>query len=71
MNEKGDLDDYFRGETFDEKLESLYIMEESEDDLLALVYDKLTAFTSFWYFSVSATKEDFENLEKDIEEGAL
>tara|TARA_Y100000361_G_scaffold65879_1_gene57869 strand:- start:34426 stop:35271 length:846 start_codon:yes stop_codon:yes gene_type:complete len=71
VNEKGDLEDYFRGETFDEKLESLYIMEESEDDLLALVYDKLTAFTSFWYFSVSATKEDFENLERDIEEGAL
>ena len=71
VNEKGDLEDYFRGETFDEKLESLYIMEESEDDLLALVYDKLTAFTSFCYFSVSATKEDFENLERDIEEGAL
>jgi hypothetical protein len=70
-NENGDLEPYFKGETFDEKREYLYKLEEDEDPLLDLVYDKLTAFVSFWYFSVSATKEDFENLEKDIEEGNL
>lgn len=70
-NSEGDIEPYFEGDTFDEKLSSLYQMEENEDDLLALIYDKLTAFTSFWYFSVNATKEDFENLEKDVEEGNL
>lgn len=70
-NGEGDIEPYFEGDTFDEKLSSLYKMEEDEDDLLALIYDKLTAFTSFWYFSVNATKEDFENLEKDVEEGNL
>jgi len=36
-----------------------------------LVYDKLSAFISFWYFSTNASKEDFEELEQDIEEGTL
>jgi hypothetical protein len=70
-NEKGELEPYFKGDTFDDKLNYLYGLEEDEDPLLDLVYDKLTAFVSFWYFSISATKEDFENLEKDIEEGTL
>ena len=70
-NEKGELEHYFKGDTFDDKLNYLYSLEEDENPLLDLVYEKLTAFISFWYFSVSATKEDFENLEKDIEEGTL
>lgn len=67
----GKLDEYFKGNSFDEKKDYLYSLEENEDDLFAALYDKLTAFVSFWYFSVSANKEDFENLEKDIEEGNL
>ena len=67
----GKLDEYFKGDSFDDKKDYLYSLEENEDDLFAALYDKLTAFVSFWYFSVSANKEDFENLEKDIEEGNL
>ena len=63
------LTPFFVGENYEEKKESLYKMEEDENDLLGVVYDKLMAFISFWYFSVSASNEDFENLEKDIEEG--
>jgi len=66
-----ELKPYFSGETVEEKKEIFYSMEESENELLELVYNKLTAFISFWYFSVSATDEDFESLEKDIEEGNL
>lgn len=69
--EDGKLTPFFPGETFDDKKASLYAMEENEDDLLSIVYDKLTAFISFWYFSAAASKEDFEDLEKDIEEGNL
>ena len=67
----GKLDEYFKGDSFDDKKDYLYSLEENEDDLFAALYDKLTAFVSFWYFSVSANKEDFKNLEKDIEEGNL
>ena len=72
-NYRGDIKEelipFFNGETFDEKKECLYKMEEDEDEMLGLVYDKLMAFVSFWYFSVSATDEDFQELEKDMNEG--
>lgn len=62
---------YFPGSTFEEKKESFYQKEEDEDSLLTLVYDKLTAFISFWYFSSNAQEEDFKELEEDIEAGTL
>lgn len=67
----GKLEPYFVGETYEEKKDYLYALEEAEDDLLALVYEKLTAFISFWYFSISADKEDFDNLAKDLEAGNI
>jgi hypothetical protein len=68
-NEKKDLVPFFAGENYDDKKEVLYRKEEDEDELLGIVYDKLMAFISFWYFSVSSTPEDFVELEKDMDEG--
>ena len=65
------LEEFFAGDTFEEKKETFYKMEEEEDRLLGIVYDKITAFISFWYFSTAATTEDFQDLEKDLEEGKL
>ena len=48
---KMELVEYFTGDSFEDKKDSLYILEEEEDELLSIVYDKLTAFISFWYFS--------------------
>ena len=69
LEKDGELVSFFQGNSFDEKKDYLYKLEEEEDDLLALAYDKLIAFISFWYFSVSATSEDFEALEKDMASG--
>jgi hypothetical protein len=64
------LEPLFKGETFDEKRDYYYdLEEEGEDEIFNLVNNKLTTLLSFWYFSTSATKEDFERLENDIEEG--
>ena len=71
LEKEGKLEPFFDGESFEDKRESFYKMEESEDPILELVYDKITAFISFWYFSSAATAEDFADLEKDIEEGNL
>ena len=71
IDRDGKLEPFFGGETFEEKKDSFYKMEEEEDALLSVVYDKITAFISFWYFSTSATEEDFKELEKDIEEGTV
>ena len=67
----GELEPFFKGNTYEEKKDYLYELEEQEDDVLALVYEKLTAFVSFWYFSINAEQIDFEQLEKDIEEGNM
>jgi len=71
IEEKGELRPFFAGSEVEEKKQAFYAMEEEEDSLLELIYDKLMAFISFWYFSVSATFEDFETLEEDLEEGNL
>ena len=71
IEERGELVPFFKGSEVEEKKEAFFAMEEEEDNLLDLVYDKLMAFISFWYFSVSTTVEDFQTLESDIEEGNL
>jgi len=71
IEDNGVLKPFFTGSTFEERKESFYQMEEDESPILSLVYDKLTAFISFWYFSTNSSTEDFEELEKDIEEGNL
>lgn len=67
----GELQEYFPGDSFESRKDHLYQLEENEDNVFAAVYDKLTAFVSFWYFSVSATEQDFKDLEEDIESGNL
>jgi len=71
IEKDGELVPFFNGKSFEEKKEDFYTLEEEEDSLLALVYEKLSAFLSFWYFSTAASSEDFEELEKDIEEGNI
>ena len=64
------LEPLFKGDSFDEKRDYYYDLEEDgQDEIFNLVNNKLTTLLSFWYFSTSATKEDFEKLESDIESG--
>ena len=64
------LEPLFKGDSFDEKGDYYYDLEEDgQDEIFNLVNNKLTTLLSFWYFSTSATKEDFEKLESDIESG--
>jgi hypothetical protein len=71
IDRDGEIVPYFEGDDFTAKEEYMFQLEEEEDDLFAAVYQKLTAFISFWYFSISAEKEDFESLEEDIEKGNI
>jgi hypothetical protein len=71
IEKDGEIVPYFEGDDFNAKEEYMFKLEEEEDNLFAAVYQKLTAFISFWYFSVSAEKEDFESLEEDIDKGEL
>ena len=45
--DKGELIPFFEGTEVQDKKESFYAMEEEEDNLLEIIYDKLMAFVSF------------------------
>jgi hypothetical protein len=59
----------FKGNSTEQKLESMHQMDENEDEIYAKAYRKLATFMSFWFFSKNAKREDFEKLENDIETG--
>ena len=68
----GELFPLFEGETFEEKTEEYYDMEEAGHEIYDMVSAKLTAFISFWYYSAGSVSEaDFEKLNEDIEEGNI
>ena len=60
----------FKGETFQDKVDEYYRLEEEGSELYDIISSKLATYVSFWYYSAGATSgEDFENLQKDIDEG--
>lgn len=62
----------FDGETFEEKREAYYSMEEDDDnEFYDSIRSKLTTIVSFWFFSENAEEKDFEKLEKDIDSGTV
>ena len=65
----GPIEPMFPGSTLEDKIESLHKFDEEEDPLYYKTYRKLASFISFWYYSKNAKREDFESLNKDIEEG--
>ena len=65
-----DPEQFFKGDTFEEREQNYYELEEQNDELYLLIQNKLATFMSYWYFAASSlTKEDFDVLNTDIEEG--
>ena len=62
---------FFVGKTFEEKEQKYYELDESNDELYGLIQGKLATFVSYWYFTAGVTREDLEQLDKDIEEGNI
>ena len=57
----------FEGDSLEEKEDSYYELEESENEIFELAKEKLMTFVSFWYFSQNPSQEDFQNLEQELE----
>jgi hypothetical protein len=67
-----ELTPIFKGGTFQEKIDEYYRLEEEGDEIYDLLASKLTTYISYWYYSAGAvTDEDFENLQKDMDEGRV
>lgn len=59
----------FEGVSADEKLEQYYVFDEQgKSEIFNNIKNKLTTFVSYWFFSSSTDKEEFDNLNEDVEE---
>jgi DNA-binding XRE family transcriptional regulator len=67
----GEISPMFPGDKPQDREESYYEIDESDDEIYELAREKLMTFISFWYFSQNATEEDFSKLEEDMEAGAV
>jgi hypothetical protein len=67
--EEDEIKPFFTSEDTEEKIEQYYDLDENGDVIFDLAKEKLTTLLSFWYFSSNATTADFDDLNKDIEEG--
>jgi len=71
-NKDSELEPFFAGESFEEKINSYDVIEEKEDDgeekHLKLAMKKFAYFVSFWYSGQAADKEGFKAAEELLEE---
>jgi hypothetical protein len=59
----------FEGVSADEKLEQYYVFDEQgKSEIFNNIKNKLTTFVSYWFFSSSTDKTEFDNLNEDVEE---
>lgn len=59
---------FFEGDNFEAKIDDYYIKDEKENSLFQLASGKLTSIISYWYFSNSPQKEDFDKIVNDIDD---
>lgn len=52
----------FNGKTFEEKEESLYALEDKDDEIYNKTYNKLASIISFWFFTGKIDKEEFDKI---------
>ena len=64
-----DPDEFFPVETFEEREQAYYDLDEAGDELYNLIQAKIATFVSYWYFTSGVTREELAQLDKDIEEG--
>lgn len=58
--------DLFEGDTFEEKLDSYYEMEDEGDEFYSRISERLPSYISLWYFSQNPQQEDFDRLTEDF-----
>jgi hypothetical protein len=61
----------FKGESFEDKIDEYYRLEEEGSDMYHVASSKLATYVSYWYYSAGAvTDSDFEKLQEDIDQGS-
>ena len=71
-DENEEMEPIFKGETFQDKVDEYYRLEESGSELYHLISSKIATYISYWYYSAGAvTEKDFKQLQEDIEKGGV
>ena len=71
-NEEDEVEPIFKGETFEDKVDEYYRLEEQGSEIYYTISNKLTTYVSYWYYSAGAVlSEDFEKLQEDIDNGEV
>ena len=70
---EGSVEEFFKGETFDERLEHYDVLEEDENPFWSDAIRKFIYFVSFWESGQLSSEEDFKKaddmFDKTLEEG--
>jgi len=69
--EEDDPFSYFKGESFEEKMEDYYLKEDGLTDFYSALVQKVTTILAFWFFNQASTPEEFNKLIEDVEKGDL
>lgn len=71
-DEEDEAKPIFSGETFEDKVDEYYRLEERGSEIYHTIANKLTTYVSYWYYSAGAVlAEDFERLQEDIDNGEV
>ena len=69
--EKDNFEPYFIGDTFEEKTEYYYELEEQDDPFYTELIQKASTTLAFWFFNQASNQEEFEELMDKVEKGEL
>ena len=71
-NEEEEAAPIFKGETFQDKVDEYYRLEEEGSELYHMISSRLATYVSYWYYSAGAvTEEDFKRLQEEIDNGEI
>ena len=69
--EEDDPITYFKGESFEEKMEDFYLKEDELSDFYVTLVKKVSTIFAFWFFNQASTPDEFNKLIEDVEKGDL
>lgn len=62
---------YFKGDSFEDKINDYYSKEESSDQFYFSLIKKVSTVIAFWFFNQASDSKEFDSLMEKIEKGEL
>ncbi len=62
----GKIEEFFKGSTFEEKMDNYDKLLEERDELLLKIDGRISAYVTFWYHAGPEKKEDFKVIDDEL-----